>query len=461
MNGPRNAPKNVHGPSLRVRLVAGGAAAIALALAVAGFAIALLFDRHVTRVQAEEIETHLRQLAGGIDIGADGRLTISRPPADPRFGDPLSGLYWQVGDAEGDVLRSRSLWDFSLALTPDTPRSGELHQHFTAGPEGRPLLVAERTIELSDGAAGRPVRIAVAADRTRIERARESFAAELMIALGLLAAVLALAAWVQIGLGLSPLAQLRRAVASIRAGDAARLPEAVPAEVRPLADEVNDLLAERERQLARARDRAADLAHGLKTPLAALAADARRLRAKGEAEVAVGIDAVVETMRRHVDRELARARAGGAARDRAAARTEVAALVAGLIATLARTGDGERVRFENQVPETLALPFERADLAEVLGNLLENAARYAHGWVRVTAGAAPSTIVVEDDGPGIALDARGETMRRGGRLDQSGGAGLGLAIVRDVLEAYGWRLELGTSSDLGGLRAELRPPEDR
>jgi len=144
---------------------------------------------------------------------------------------------------------------------------------------------------------------------------------------------------------------------------------------------------------------------------------------------------------------------------RSAARTEVAALVSGLIATLARTADGARVRFENRVPETLALPFERADLAEVFGNLLENAARYARGRVRVAAGAAPLTVVVEDDGPGIAPGARGETMRRGGRLDQSGGAGLGLAIVRDVLEAYGWRLELATS-DLGGLSAAIVPPRN-
>jgi len=442
---------------LRIRLAAGGAVAIAVALTLAGFAIALLFDRHATRVQVAEIEIHLRQLAGGIEIGPDGRLALSRPPADPRFGDPLSGLYWQAADAAGDTLRSRSLWDFTLALAPDALRPGEMHRHFLPGPEGRPLLVAEWMIELAGRAEERPVRIAVAEDRTRIERARESFAAELVVGLGLLAAVLALAAWVQIGLGLSPLAQLRRAIAGIRAGDAAGLPEAVPAEVRPLADEVNDLLAERESQLARARERAADLAHGLKTPLAALAADARRLRAKGEAELAAGIDAVVDTMRRHVDRELARARATGAAQGRKAARTEVAALVAGLISTLIRTADGERVRFENRVPETLTLPFERADLAEVLGNLLENAARYARGRVRVSAITAPPTLVVEDDGPGIPSDARAEMLRRGGRLDQSGAAGLGLAIVSDLLDAYGWRLELGTS-DLGGLRVELKPP---
>lgn len=442
---------------MRIRLAAGGAVAIAVALTLAGFAIALLFDRHATRVQVAEIEIHLRQLAGGIEIGPDGRLALSRPPADPRFGDPLSGLYWQAADAAGDTLRSRSLWDFTLALAPDALRPGEMHRHFLPGPEGRPLLVAEWMIELAGRAEERPVRIAVAEDRTRIERARESFAAELVVGLGLLAAVLALAAWVQIGLGLSPLAQLRRAIAGIRAGDAAGLPEAVPAEVRPLADEVNDLLAERESQLARARERAADLAHGLKTPLAALAADARRLRAKGEAELAAGIDAVVDTMRRHVDRELARARATGAAQGRKAARTEVAALVAGLISTLIRTADGERVRFENGVPETLTLPFERADLAEVLGNLLENAARYARGRVRVSAITAPPTLVVEDDGPGIPSDARAEMLRRGGRLDQSGAAGLGLAIVSDLLDAYGWRLELGTS-DLGGLRVELKPP---
>ncbi len=445
------------GPSLRIRLAAGGAAATLAALFITGFAIAFLFDRHATRVQTEEIETHLRQLAGGIEIGPAGELIIARPPADPRFGDPLSGLYWQIEDERGQSLRSRSLWDMTLALDKDLLRPGETHQHALIGPQNQPLVVAERAIVLLDNSDRRLVRLAVAADRSRVERARASFTAELVGALGLLAAVLALAAWIQIGLGLKPLAKLRREIAEIRTGAAERLPDAVPDEIHPLAEEVNALLEAQERQIARARDRAADLAHGLKTPLAALAADARRLRAKGESESAAGIESAVDTMRRHVDRELARARIRGTTRPGGAApRVEAAPLVASLVATLSRTADGERVRFEIRVPETLVLPFDRADLTEVLGNLLENAARYAGSLVRVSAPAAGSALAVEDDGPGIAPDSRAKTLLRGGRLDESGSAGLGLAIVRDVLDAYGWRLDLGVS-DLGGLRAALVP----
>lgn len=426
-----------------------------VALLITGVAIAFLFDRHASRVQTEELETHLRQLAGGIDVGPTGDLIIARPPADPRFGDPLSGLYWQIEDERGQTLRSRSLWDMTLALDNDLLRPGEMHQHVLIGPREQPLVVAERTIVLLDDGNQRLIRIAVAADRSRVERARASFTADLVVALGLLAAALALAAWIQIGLGPRPLAKLRRDIARIRSGAAERLPDAIPGEIRPLAEEVNALLEAQERQMTRARDRAADLAHGLKTPLAALAADARRLRAKGESETATGIDAAVDTMRRHVDRELARARAGGTAHGgRATVRVEVAPLVAGLVATLSRTADGERVRFETHVPETLVLPFDRADLAEVLGNLLENAARYARSLVRVSAPATGSALAVDDDGPGIAADSRAESLLRGGRLDESGSAGLGLAIVRDVLDAYGWRLELGIS-DLGGLRAAL------
>ncbi|MCC7045126.1 MAG: HAMP domain-containing histidine kinase [Alphaproteobacteria bacterium] len=447
--------------SLRLRLWLGAIVAILAALAVAGFGLTLLFERHVLRNVADDLDVHLRQLAAGIDIDAAGRLAIVRAPADPRFADPLSGLYWQAGDDGDRLLRSRSLWDFALELPPDFPEAATLHRHELPGPGGTRLLVAERRVEMTAGGERRAIRLAVGSDLARVAAARRAFAGDLAVALGSLAAVLGLAAWVQIQLGLRPLAAIRAAIAAIRDGGPARLDTSVPIEVRPLVDEVNALLDSQERDMARARDRAADLAHGLKTPLAALAADARRLRAKGDSDIAGDIDGLAETMRRHVDRELVLARIGAAARLRAAKSTLVRPLVAGLIATLARTPIGERIAFDAQVAADRAVPFDRSDLAEVLGNLMENAARHARGRVRIRAadGARP-TLTVEDDGPGVSVADRPRILERGRRLDGRGGdAGLGLAIVQDVLDAYGWRLELG-DSPLGGLAATIAPAED-
>jgi signal transduction histidine kinase len=228
-----------------------------------------------------------------------------------------------------------------------------------------------------------------------------------------------------------------------------------PVEVQPLVSELNSLIDEQEREIDRSRGRAADLAHGLKTPLAALAGDVDRLRRDGQTRTADDIQSVAEAMRRHVDRELARARVRGPARYRAGAETELAPLVRSLFDTLARTDVGEKLRFEPRVPGGLHVPIERTDLAEVLGNLLENATRFARERVRVSA--TPSEIVIEDDGPGIAPEARASVVARGSRLDErGGGAGLGLAIAQDVLEAYGWQLLLGQSETLGGLSVTLR-----
>lgn len=442
--------------SLRLRLVVGGLAAIAVALAIAGFGLTVLFERHVSRTVAEGLDVHLRQLVGGIDVDAQGRIVVGRAPADPRFADPLSGLYWQIGDDGAQLLRSRSLWDATLALPEDDPAPGEIHHHEIAGPADARLLVAERRVWLTVADGRTPVRIAVAVDLSQVAAARRAFAADLWPALGLLWIVLAAATTVQVSLGLRPLAALRRGVADIRAGRSRHLAAAGVAEVTPLVEEVNALLDAREQELARSRNRAADLAHGLKTPLAALAADSRLLRGRGESAVADEIDAVIDTMRRHVDRELARARIRGA-RPAGGEATEVAPLVRSLIATLARTESGRPLTFRHEIVETARAPLDRADLAEVLGNLMENAARHARSCVRVHVMPDGAGICVEDDGPGIAEQDRASALGRGVRLDErGGGAGLGLAIVQDVLDAYRWQLQLGRS-EMGGLKATIGP----
>ncbi|NVN88475.1 MAG: HAMP domain-containing histidine kinase [Rhodopseudomonas sp.] len=442
--------------SLRLRLIAGGAAAILIALSVAGVALTILFERHVTRTVVDDLEVHLKQLLGGIDVGPDGRLVVARPPADPRFVDPLSGLYWQVGDDRDQLLRSRSLWDTTLSLPIDKVAPGDVHHHEALGPAGARLMIAERQVTLAIGDRSVPIRAAVAVDLARVSAAGMAFARDLVVALGLLGLVLALATSVQVTLGLRPLDALRHGIADIRSGRNRRLPSGVPAEVLPLVEEVNALLEAQEREIERSRGRAADLAHGLKTPLAALAADAGRLRERGEIKLARDIEAVGDAMSRHVDRELARARLRGESRRSDAAAVELAPLVRSLVTILSRTPAGQRIGFETRIAEEIALPLDRTDLAEVLGNLLDNATRHAKSLVRISSGPDGRSVCIEDDGDGVAPEARVAVLARGIRLDQRGeGAGLGLAIVQDVLEAYGWSLSL-ESSGLGGLKAVCR-----
>ncbi len=445
--------------SLRLRLVAGGVVAILMALSLAGAALTLLFERHVERTLADDLDFQVKQLVGAIEVDPEESLTVARPLGDPRFAEPLSGLYWQVDAADGQQLRSRSLWDTALSLPDDVPRAGELHRHETHGPVDQRVLIAERAVVLTIGGRLLRVRAAVAADLARVAAARAAFGRELAAALVMLGAFLVVATAVQVALGLRPLDALRQGIADIRTGRHRRLRPAAPSEVQPLVEEVNALLDAQEQQIERSRRRAADLAHGLKTPLSALSADAGRLRAHGEHELARDIEAVGKAMSRQVDRELARARMRSTRPGSVVEPTPLGPLVDALIDTLARTPAGENVSFERRIAKDISLPLDRTDLAEVIGNLLENAVRHAASRVRVTVGTGPAgpVVAVEDDGPGIPAAVRTAVLQRGVRLDQRGdGAGLGFSIVLDVLDAYEWDLTLD-DSDLGGLKAAIAP----
>lgn len=275
--------------------------------------------------------------------------------------------------------------------------------------------------------------------------------------LGLLAAALIAAGWVQVMVGLRPLAAVGARVAAVRSGAARTLGSDFPAEVQPLAAEVDALIAAREGDIERARARAADLAHGLKTPLQALMGEAERLRDRSLDDEADGIEEVATAMQRHVDRELARARI--ASRSRAVA-ADPAVVVARLLAVLRRTAAGGRIDWEIDTAAGVALRIDPDDLTEALGALMENAARHAAGAVRVSLRAEGGTgrIVVADDGPGIPAARLAELTARGARLDLSGpGAGLGLGIAGDIAEAAGGRLELENAAG-GGLAAVLHLP---
>lgn len=428
------------GGSIRFRLWSAAAISILVALAIAGVGLSYLFERHVERRVESDLTEDLNQLIGATDF-VDGKLRVLPVLADPRFQTPLSGYYWQVEDTSNSTLiRSRSLWDAALTLPAGLNRAGNRQVREISGPDDTLLIAVERTIVDPNGQSFRAV---VAESHQTIEASVDEYVRELAPALALLALVLIVAIFVQITVGLAPLESLRAAVSGVIARRAQRLEVTAPSEVRPLAEEINRLLEAQEKALARARSRATDLAHGLKTPLQVLASDTRTLRAKGEGALADEIEKSTGAIRRHIERELARARlAPGVSRK---AECRVAETAAQVISVVKRTPRGERLAFMVDANEVVTAPIDESDLSEVLGNLIENAARFARNSVRIDAAsmAGGTTIAIADDGPGISDADKEAVLSRGVRLDAStGGNGLGLAIVSDIVEAYGGNLTM-------------------
>jgi signal transduction histidine kinase len=452
--------------SLRLRLLLAAGVFILVATLLSAFGLSLLFKRHVTAWVDAELAAQMEQLIAGIDKSGDGSLAVVRPPGDTRFAQPLSGRYWEVLiEPSGGIYRSRSLWDFEIALPPEATVDDSVRHHSVAGPGGSRLYLIQRRIELPPRLGARTARVAVALDATQLEAAVWGFAGALLPFLLLIAGLLIAASGAQVALGLRPLSLMHDKLAAVASGEAARLGAGLPDEVQPLADEMDALLAAREQAVAKARARAADLAHGLKTPLQVLAADVRRLEAMGESEIADGIAKVSTTMQRHVDREMARARLTASAADRRAT-ADVATSVEGVVRVMRRAPLGERLTWHDNVPAGIRVRIDAADLSEALGNLVENAARHAASRVAVLARAQAGRVAIHviDDGPGIPLDKRIEATERGRRLDTSAhdGAGLGLAIVSDIAETWGGSLEMtdatAADADASGFCVTLNLP---
>ncbi len=442
--------------SLRFRLLAAAAVSVSLALVVAAFGLVILFEHHVERRLEQELETDLRRLIARIKIDSDGRIYIRNEMADPRFEEPLSGLYWQIQDDERPtLLRSRSLWDAMLDLPKDQLNLGVVHRHMLDGPVDQSLMVREQQVIVRPQTEARRLRVAVAMDRSELLTARAAFSADMLPYLALLALALMGATWIHVRMGLSPLDHVRRGVLAIRSGDMQRLADEYPDEVMPLVDEINELLLARDDAVERARAWTADLAHGLKTPLTVLGADAQQLRKTGHSDMADNLDQLAQSMRQRVDRELIRARlrTAGALVPRHA---DMVAVVNGVIATLVRTPLGSRLVWHVELPEALEVGMARDDLTELLGNLMDNASKWARDQVRISVVQDDAVrIVIEDDGSGVPDSELAHLGQRGVRLDeQTAGSGLGLAIARDILDAYDGQLSFSRSR-LGGLAVSV------
>ena len=454
--------------SLRIRLLVGTLLGVVVTIVVAGWGLGALFRQHVDTQFQAELRTHLDQLTAHITLDAQGGVVLAMPLSDPRFGRPYSGYYWQVDaaaqgvGAERALLRSRSLWDVVLLAPVDSLQLGDIHVHQVEGPKGKPLGLVERSVQINDRPDGVPrsLRLMVAADADLVAEPVGQFQAALWLALGVLGAVLALAAVVQVSVGLAPLRALRTALARVRAGEAQRLDGAFPVEVMPLVAEFNTVLAHNAAVVERARTHAGNLAHALKTPLSVLA-NAAQASASKDPDLARLVLEQTVVARRQVDYHLSRAQAAAATRV-PGARTVLLPAVEGLVRAMQRIHAQREITITVPQPWPAALAFrgEAQDLQEMLGNLLDNACKWAAHRVEVRAHADGDllTITLDDDGPGLVAERRDAVLQRGVRADeQVPGSGLGLAIVDDLARLYGGQVAL-QDSPLGGLRAALTLP---
>ena len=437
--------------SLQRRMIGIAAAWIALLLTGGGFALDRVLSTAVTRNFDDQLEYVLTSLLTSAEIGPVGEVINTREPADQRFLEPGSGLYWQVSARGVEPYRSRSLWDRALAYGAPH-RDRDVHSYDSAQFTPERLRVVERDVTLP----GSPVvwRFQVAENREALDAQIAVLRRTLVRSFALLALGLILLAALQTVYGLRPLRKVRDEIAAMRAGRTNRVSSAMPVEVAPMVEELNALIAHNERQAEEARRHAGNLAHALKTPLTVI----MNAATAGADDLAETVVREARTMRRQVDHHLARARAVGR-RGSAHSRAEVWPSVESVERAVGRLY--RHVRIDAEGPKDLVAHVERQDLDEMLGNLIENAAKYGGGSVFTTVSAQAGYVefLVEDDGPGIPAEERTRIFDRGVRLDTGKpGTGLGLAIVRDVAEIYGGTVSLEESEDLGGLLVRLRLP---
>ncbi|MBU6297521.1 MAG: HAMP domain-containing histidine kinase [Alphaproteobacteria bacterium] len=434
----------------------------AIGLAAGGFVLSSAF----TAAEHDNFDTGLQVDLDGMIAAAEpdpnGAVTLQERFLNRRFARVYSGLYWQIVPAKkgAPIQISHSLFDTTIHLQQPSKSQG-LTWGYAAGPDKQHLRVLGRPVSFPISATARPDDSAaytfmVAGDLSVVDHEISQFNGTLIWSFVVLGSGLLLAILIQVRVGLMPLRRLQEALARIRNGAARRLEGRYPAEIAPLATELNSLIEHSAEVVGRARTHVSNLAHYLKTPLTVLASEA-------EASPSPLGDAVkrqVDVMRRQVDHYLVRARAAGAL-DVLGNSTPVSPVLEDLARVLQRIHERRGIVVEIDCPLSLAFRGDRQDLEEIVGNLMDNACKWAHTTVAVTARKRPDGLLeidVEDDGPGLAPEDRPRVLERGERLDETvPGSGLGLSIVRDIAKLYGGRLELGEAS-LGGLRAILSLP---
>jgi len=454
------------GRSLQARLAMVSLFALCAALLVAHSVLVGIFERQVTRQFEAALTIQLDQLTAGVElVGDPPQISVQEPSADPRWGKPYSGIYWQVSavaDGENAPLavthRSRSLWDYSLAMPNDDLTAGVVHIHRVPGPAGQSLVAAERLVVLDFETNSTPVRLVIASDTHDLAVSVAAFTRSVMQYLAALGLMMALVVAVQLVYGLAPLRALERSLSRLREGKTETLNGRFPSEVAPLVGQFNAVLTEQRRNLQRARSLAGNLAHAMKTPLTVIANAAQDSHLEGEAlrETVRHYGALAE---KQVAWHLKRARMAASATGQFSP-VQIAEVLQGIVAVVRRAHADKRLEVLCDVPQTLRFLGEREDLQEILGNLVDNAFKWAHQFVSVTVDRTEDRIVllVDDDGPGVAPERYADILQRGTRLDEVvAGSGLGLAIVAELVALYQGCIAFSPSVR-GGLRVELQLP---
>lgn len=429
------------------------AAWITMLLALGGLALDRVLADTLRSSFDEQLASNLNAMIANAELDEVGEVRLLRQLGDQRFSEPYSGLYWQISGIGMATFPSRSLWDRQLGPRPRNADCRQPCVYDSTTFPGEPLRIMGRSVRLPGAKSA--FYFQVAQSSRDLERQLASTRSILFWSLSVLGLGLIGMAGLQSIYGLAPLRRVSDAIAAIRSGKARRVEARFPVEVAPLVMEINELLAHGEAQSESARRHAGNLAHALKTPMSVLLGEAQGR----DDPLARTIEAQVQVMRRHVDHQLARARAAGR-RSASTARTPVWPAVEAIARTVERI-HRDRVTIDLAGDRTAEFRGERQDLEEMVGNLVENAAIHGGGraFVTVESAGPDLCIVVEDDGRGIQAAERDRLFQRGERLDtDKPGTGLGLAIVKEVAELYGGAVNLAESEDLGGLMVTLRLP---
>ena len=451
-DGANDVPNRLGTGSLSRRMIIISAAWILILLIGGGIALDRVLANTVSKSFDTQLEYVLTAMIASAEIGPDGEVRMNRPLGDQRFLEPNSGLYWQISGKDVAPFPSRSLWDRELSANLNASGAAITFRDSNEF-SGEPLRIAERSILLPTSDTRWIFMVAQstqAPDNQILQLRTILIFSFLILAIGLI-----ILAALQALYGLSPLRSVRHSISEMRSGRQSRVQGALPDEVMPMVNELNALLVHNEKQAEEARLHAGNLAHALKTPLTVIMNSATA-KASDLDEIVIR---EATTMRRQVDHHLARARAVGR-RGHSHSRAEIWASLESVERAVSRLY--AHIRLDMAGVKTMTARVERQDLDEMLGNLIENAAKYGGGSVFVTVEDAGkfAEILVEDDGKGIPEAERIRMFDRGARLDTGKpGTGLGLAIVRDVVEIYGGEVLLEESEDLGGLLVRLRLPK--
>lgn len=438
--------------SLRLRFLLAVSLWVLLGIAAIWISAASIFSAHVEQSYHEELEVHVRELARLTEIAPDGAIRLSRPLSDPRYEVPLSGFYWQVTAPGREPLRSRSMTQG--ALDESIAHSPEILHRVDSGPTGAAITYGFTR----RGPAGEDIHFVIATDQSELDRLIDAFTADLALWLAGLAALLLGTGLAVIAFGLRPLDRLAAAFGRLRRGEALELEGEYPAEIAPLAADLNAYIRQNEEMVARARVQAGNLAHSLRTPLAVITDEAERLTERSEcaASGAVLLDQA-RAMEQQVEYQLARARSS-AGRKRSGKGVVIPEVAVPILRAMERLHPERCFTMRATGCEGLVLPLDPVDFAELLSILLDNAGKWALSAVTLTFECDRKghfTAEIEDDGPGMAEADIARAFEVGTRFDRAmAGSGLGLAIARDLAEAMG--VDLAIRNGERGLRAMIR-----